>query len=102
MLATLSRDGRTRLAFVPKVEHRREDLPIEVAPDYSNWVTPSAKPARSFPQLSWQVELAPGELLVSAPLLDKPGSFGYRAFVQETKTQSRTACARASLHAGSG
>ena len=85
LVATLSRNGRTKLAFVPKVEHRRQALAIDIAPDYSSWVAPSEKPGRSFPQLSWHVELAPGELLVIGPMLDKPGSFGYRAFVQDAE-----------------
>ena len=76
-------DGRIKLEFIPKVQHRQQAFRIDVSKDFSDWVPPTDKPHRAFPHLSWHVSLAPGEVLVIGPHLDKPGTLGYRSFVQE-------------------
>ncbi len=80
--ASLTTDGRTRLEFSPKVEHRSTSLAVGVAADLSGLVNKLAPPHRSFPQLGWDVTLKPGETLVIGANLEKPDSLGCRSFVE--------------------
>lgn len=81
--ASLTRDGRTKLEFTPRVEHRSSTLAVDIAPDLSGLVNKLAPPHRSFPLLGWQVVLKPGETLVIGANLERPGSLGCHSFVQE-------------------
>jgi hypothetical protein len=81
--ATLTQDGKTRLAFTPKIETGETALPFQPDPDRQAWVLRVERPCRTFPELSWEVSLAAGELLVIGALLTKENALGYRSFVQE-------------------
>src|SRR5260370_14166563 len=80
---TLTADGRTRLVFTPKVETRENLLPFQASPEQSRWMLRIERPSRQFPDLSWEVTLAPGEYLVVGCRPEKSASFGQYAFVQE-------------------
>jgi hypothetical protein len=80
---TLTADGRTRLVFTPKVETRENLLPFQASPEQSRWMLRIERPSRQFPDLSWEVTLAPGQYLVVGCRPEKSASFGQYAFVQE-------------------
>jgi hypothetical protein len=81
--ATLTRDGRTRLVFTPKVETAENALPFRASPEEGSWVLQVERPSRKFAPLGWEVTLAPGQYLVVGSLSDKAGTFGSAALVQE-------------------
>jgi hypothetical protein len=81
--ATLTNDGKTRLAFTPKVETGETTLPFQPDPDQQSWILRVERPCQTFPELTWEVALAPGEFLVIGALLSKDKSLGHRSFVQE-------------------
>ena len=81
--ATLTGDGKTRLSFIPKVENGEATLPFQPDPEQQAWTIRVDRPCRSYPELSWDVVLAPGEYLVIGAILPKEKSLGHRSFVHE-------------------
>jgi hypothetical protein len=81
--ATLTGDGKTRLAFIPKVENGAAALPFEPDPEQQSWKIRTDKPCQAYPEAGWEVVLAPGEYLVIGAVLSKDKSLGHRSFVQE-------------------
>jgi hypothetical protein len=81
--ATLTNDGKTRLTFTPKVENGEQTFPFQPDPDKQTWTMRFEKPCQSYPELSWDAVLAPGEYLVIGAAAGKVNSLGYRSFVQE-------------------
>lgn len=81
--ATLTDDNKTRLSFTPKVENGEMTLPFEPVPEQSAWTLRVERPCKTYPDLSWDVVLAPGEYVVIGPMLEKEKSLGYRSFVQD-------------------
>jgi len=83
VLATLTGDGRTELAFTPKVETGDRLLPFRASPESSLWEYRAERSSRTYPQLGWTAPLAPGQYIVIGCRPDKTESFGRAAFVQE-------------------
>jgi hypothetical protein len=83
VVPTLTNDGRTRLTFTPTVETGEKLLPFQASPEQSSWVLRIERPSRKFEELTWEVTLAPGEYVVVGCLLERRGSLGESAFVEE-------------------
>lgn len=83
---TLTSDGKTRLAFTPKVETGEHTLPFQPDPAQQAWTIRVEKPCRTYKDQGWEVVLAPGEYLVVGAILQKAKSLGQRSFVQEGST----------------
>jgi hypothetical protein len=81
--ASLIANGKTRLTFTPKVQNGENMLPFEPDPERSTWTIRVDKPCKTYKELSWSVDVAPGEYLVVGAFLNKEKSLGQRAFVQE-------------------
>jgi hypothetical protein len=84
---TLTGDGRTRLAFTPKVETSGNVLPFRAAPEESSWVLRVERPTRRYAELGWEVTLAPGQYLVIGCRPEMLGSLGRCALVQDEGTR---------------
>ncbi|MCI0376215.1 MAG: hypothetical protein L0215_01280 [Gemmataceae bacterium] len=80
---TLTADGKTRLVFAPKVEHAEATLPFQPDPANSAWTLRTERPSKTYPELSFEVTLAPNEFLVLGGVLEKADSLGRLAFVSE-------------------
>jgi hypothetical protein len=80
---TLTADGKTRLRFTPQVKYGEALTTIEAAPDQSGWDIQVKKACHVYPELSWELTLAPNEWLVIGTHLGQPQSLGYQAFVNE-------------------
>lgn len=80
---TLTSDGKTRLAFTPKVETGENALPFQPDPAQQSWTIRVEKPCRTYQDLGWEVVLAPGEYLVIGAMVQREKSLGQRSFVQE-------------------
>jgi hypothetical protein len=83
VLPRLTADGRTELAFTPKVETTESLLPFRAAPESSLWEYRVERPSRKYPQLGWTATLAPGQYLVVGGRPEQAGSLGRTAFVDE-------------------
>ena len=73
-------DGRVRLEFVPEIEHgeaRRRFEPSDGALRIE--FTP---PHEEFDLLKFEAQLAPGQMLLLTAMIDRPGSLGYRFFME--------------------
>jgi hypothetical protein len=81
--ATLTPEGKSRLKFVPKVENGEAQLPFEANPDQSAWTLKVDRAARTYPDLGWELDLAPNSYVIIGADLEKPNSLAYRAFVQD-------------------
>jgi hypothetical protein len=80
---TLTDDGRTRLQIVPKIKHEgKNHIPWLPLADRSGWTRQMQQPSDTFPDLGWDVVLAPGEYLVIGARDDRPGTLGHEAFVR--------------------
>jgi hypothetical protein len=86
VVPTLTADGRTRLSFTPKVETGENLLPFQASPEQSSWVLRIERPSRKYPELGWEVTLAPGEYVVIGCRPEKKGSFGASAFIQDDES----------------
>jgi hypothetical protein len=80
---TLTADGRTRLRFTPQVDHGEAIMTFEAVPEFSSWDCQVKQQSLVYPELSWEVTLAPNEWLVVGTHLSQPRSLGYQAFVNE-------------------
>jgi hypothetical protein len=81
--ATLTKDGKTRLSFTPKVEHGETTLPFQADPAQQTWTLRVERPCQAYPELAWDVVLAPGEFLVVGAIAEKDRTLGHRSFIQE-------------------
>jgi hypothetical protein len=75
-------DGKVRLHFTPQVEYGERVTTYHPAPDGSGWVMQVERPEKSYPELNWDVTLAPNQYLVVGARFDQRQSLGYASFVQ--------------------
>jgi hypothetical protein len=80
---THTNDGRTKLSFIPKVETGEQMLPFQPASHEGNWVYRVERPAKDYPELSFEVTLRPNEYLIIGPDLTRKNTIGHRAFVED-------------------
>jgi hypothetical protein len=86
VVPTLTPDGRTKLRLTPTIETGENLLPFQPAPEESRWMLRIDRPCRKYPDLAWDVALAPGQYLIVGARLDRAKRFGRCAFVQEDDT----------------
>jgi hypothetical protein len=79
----VTRDGRIRLRFTPRVLHGEATRSVVVAPDHADFMVKVEKPSRTFADLSWEVTLMPDQYLVIGGCYEQPQSLGCQAFTQE-------------------
>lgn len=82
VLPTLTADGHTRLKFTPQFFHGETKLLPQPAPDGSGWVLQEQRPTERFPDLSWEVVLAPNEYVMIGARFDRPDTLGHQCFVR--------------------
>jgi hypothetical protein len=82
VVPTLTKDGRTRLQFTPKVRHGESTLTALPAPDRATWMLQEQRPVESYPTVAWEVALAPNEYLVVGGRADRPQTLGHHSFVR--------------------
>jgi len=83
---TLTGDGKTRLRFAPKVQYGEKVPELHPAADGSDWAYEISRPCKHFSDVTWEVSMAPNEILVVGAGSDQPDSFGYHAFIQHDAT----------------
>lgn len=84
VMATPTKDGRTRLKFTPRVEYGNVQKHLRADPEHSRWEQKYQRPTKLFPELSWEVTLADNEMLLIGTLLDQPWSLGFQTFIDRT------------------
>ena len=80
-------EGKVRLQFTPQVEYGERKPDFHPAADGSGWVMQVERPSKTYPALSWEVSLAPGQYVVVGARFDQPRSLGYACFVQADSTK---------------
>jgi hypothetical protein len=81
---TLTRDGRTRLQFTPRIEHGdpiQRPRPTRDPSGVAAWVLTCERPMEIYGSLSWEVTLAPNEYIVVGARFEKPGTLGPACFI---------------------
>jgi hypothetical protein len=81
VVPTPAADGKTRLHFTPKVEHGEPTPQYAPVPDQADWVMEIRRPSVSYPELAWDVTLAPNEYLVLGGWPDQTGTLGHESFL---------------------
>jgi hypothetical protein len=83
VVPTLTEDGRTRLRFRPRVEYGQVQPEFQPVPDQSGWTVEMKRPAKTFPDLEWEVTVAPNEYLIIGARPEKARSLAVQAFLEE-------------------
>lgn len=78
---TTTKDGRTRLRFVPAIEHGEYRQVFRPAKDLSDWIMQPEKASRDFSELAFEVSLGNNELLLIGTRLENRESLAYEMFV---------------------
>lgn len=81
VMARFAPDGRTTFTFTPKAEHGAQAFPFRADPN--GWVMTLERQSRAHPELSWEVTLGPNQMLLIGGRLERDGSLGQAAFVQQ-------------------
>lgn len=82
VLPTLTADGRTRLSFVPLVQHGDAAQTIRPAADRSGLMLQSERPTERYPNLGWEVTVSPNEYVVIGGRYDQPEGLGHQCFIR--------------------
>ena len=80
--AEFTSDGRTKLTFTPKVEHGETVLPFKASPERGEWVKKIERPAKEYPELSWQVTLEQNQCFLVGGRPDCLDTLGLNTFSQ--------------------
>jgi len=83
--ASLTKDGKTRLKFLPKAENGEAQLPFEANPEQSAWTLKVERAARVYPDLAFEVDLTPNSYLIIGADLERTTSMAHRAFVDDVE-----------------
>jgi hypothetical protein len=79
---SLTSDGRTRLRFVPQILHGETSLLPRPAADRSGWILKEERPTERYPQLAWEVTLAPNEYVIVGGRYERPETLGHQCFLR--------------------
>jgi hypothetical protein len=82
VVPTLTREGRIRLHFTPQIHHGETALMPRPAADRSGWLLQEQRPIERYPNLSWDVTLAPNEYVAVGARYDRPQTLGHECFVR--------------------
>lgn len=78
--------GNVRLKFTPRFIHGDHRLTPKAVEDGSGFLLQAQRPDETYTALSWEVPLAPNQLLVIGPRTDRPQSLGYQCFVRRDES----------------
>jgi hypothetical protein len=82
VVPTPGKNGRVVLRCTPQVRYGETRHVPWAVPEDGGFLLQPQKPTRAFPELAWEVTLAPDEYVVIGARTDKPGTLGYRCFVR--------------------
>jgi len=77
----LGDNDKVQLRFTPKIQYTEPTLPFRPAADRSGWVLDLNKPSKTFPELTWDVPLRPGEILLVGARPGKHTTFAGKALL---------------------
>jgi hypothetical protein len=78
----LAPDGRIRLRFTPQIQNGKPQELYGPAPDRSGWLYQHHQAVEKYPNLAWEVLLAPNEFVVIGARYDRPGTLGHRSLIR--------------------
>ena len=80
---SLTRDGKTRLVFTPRIQHGERRQTFQPSADRTRWELLEQRSSETYTALAWDVTLAPNEFVVVGVRADCRDSLGHRFFVRE-------------------
>ncbi len=84
IVPTLTADGRTKLEITPQVQYGAKVPHWDPTADRRNWEIERRRCDQTYPDLAWEVTLAPNVyLVIGAAAADSPSSLGYQCFINE-------------------
>jgi hypothetical protein len=86
MVASLAKDGRTRLQFTPQVRHGEKTLAPRPAVDGSGFILQEEWPTKSYASLDWEVTLGANQYVVVGARFDRPETLGYQCFLRREES----------------
>ena len=86
LTSTVLDDARVSLRLAPRVEVGDATMRFKPLPEESKWSLETKRPSRSVPELVFELNMAPNQILIVGPRVDQPDSLGHLTFVDETST----------------
>jgi hypothetical protein len=86
VVPTLASDSRVKLLFTPQINHGEIRMVPRPNADCSQWELKEVQPTELYHELSWEVTLAAGELVVIGATYDRPQSLGWQCFARRDET----------------
>jgi hypothetical protein len=80
--AQFTSDGKTKLTFIPSVENGEAILPFEAMPDRQRWEMRTGRASLKYPELSWDVTLAPNQYFIAGTRIERERTLGQASFIQ--------------------
>ncbi len=80
LVPALTAGGRTRLKFTPQIQHGEEHKDYQ--PGSQGWDIVYRRYRKTYPELGWDVTVAPNEYVVIGTTRDGPDTLGRACFVQ--------------------
>jgi hypothetical protein len=77
---TLTADGRTSLHVVPQIVHGQAKMGFKPATNGDGWMLRDELPSVTYPQLAWDIALAPNEYVLAGCWYDRPETWGRECF----------------------
>jgi hypothetical protein len=82
VVPTPGKNGQVVLRCTPQVRYGETRHVPWAVPEEGGYLLQPQKPTRAFPELAWEVTLAPDEYVVIGARTDRPGTLGYHCFVR--------------------
>jgi hypothetical protein len=85
LVPDFTKEGSIRLRFTPQIKHGAVVSSPWKVNDHAGWVLDTEQPSSSYPELSWEIMLAPNQYALIGAGLERPQSLGYQCFVRPTE-----------------
>ncbi len=82
VIPRITDEGETHLKFIPKMEYGESRSNFHAAKDRKGWVMEILRDNHSYPQLGWEITLAPGKYLIVGTWLDRLETLGSQSLIE--------------------
>lgn len=79
---SLTRDGKTRLTFTPRIQHGERRQTFQPSADRTRWEFLEQRSSETYTSLAWDMTLSPNEFVVVGAREDRRDSLGHHYFVR--------------------
>jgi hypothetical protein len=75
-------NGAVRLKVTPRLEDGDKAINYKALPEESKWALEVKRPTRAFAALAFDIDLAPNQILLIGPRLEREGSLGFQSLTE--------------------